>query len=328
MGRTTTTPSGGAVADAIEVWRQLYRGDLTPYRQREQPAGLDAVAVRHVDFRDDPGNWPRIMHHRRTTSKVLVLIHGLKDSPGYMDAVARRFAEQGANIVLPLLPAHGRKDPVAAMRQAHYRDWLATVDRAVEIAARLGEEISIGGLSTGGALAFDKALRDPAAVTGKVFMFSAALGLKLFQRLILSNAPLCRLADSWLARRSNGIGGDPHKYARTFLTGARQVHLIIQGLRRRAASDPPGLRQLLERVFVAHSEADRTIDVAMTAPYVLAGDPQQHHIIAAVKAVAHADLVMAEAMRYEKRSPGEPDPPRANPDFEPMMQKALAFFER
>ncbi len=353
-----------SIEQAVLAWQKLYGGEL---QALPAPApGVEAVGVRRDDFRSDPGNWPRILHHRRRTGRVLVLIHGLKDSPGYLDQVASRFAARGVNVVLPLLPGHGRRDPVSAMRRASVRSWRSTVDRTVEIAAALGDELSIGGLSTGGALAIDLCLRNPPAIppqeppppakppgpapprdesvarrngliTGKVFLFAAALGLPPSARLVLSSRLMARLCDAWTERKAGrGIGGNPLKYSRRFFAAGRQVHLLIQDLRRRAGDDLERLGSprrgtdatLRDRIFVAHSEADATIPAGAVKCLVDPGDPGQHHLVPAALDVAHAELVLAEAMTYDNLRTGEPDPPRANPEFEPMIAKALAFLER
>ncbi len=323
-----------SIERALDAWRELYGGELVDLPG--SAPGLEAIAVRRNEFRRNPGNWPKIFHHRRSTPRVLVLIHGLKDSPGYLEEIARRFAARGVNVLLPLMPAHGRRDPISEMRRADYRAWRSRVDRAVEIAALFGAELSIGGLSTGGALAIDKCLRDPPMVGGKVFLFAAALGLSRTARLVLSSRLATRLCDAGVDLKANdGIGGNPLKYSRDYFAASRQVHLLIEAVRRRAGDDfaRPRARQgganavLHGRVFVAHSEADRTIPVEAVTPLVEPGDPGQHHLIPEAVGVAHADLVMAEAMTFEKRWPDEPDPPRANPEFEPMIDKALAFLE-
>ena len=315
-----------SISSALEAWRRLYDGEP---RSLPSPApGSTAVAVYRDDLRRDPGNWPVILHHDRRTERVLLLIHGLKDSPGYLRHVAARFAASGVNVVMPLLPGHGRRDPVAAMRRASLRRWRSSVDHAVEIAARLGDELSIGGLSTGGALALDKSLRDPPATLGKLFLFAAALGLNPLAKLVLASRPLPYLADAWRAAQGDtGIGGNPLKYSRGFLAAGRQVYLLIRALRRRAGGSFDRLERR-GRIFVAHSEADRTIPARAVLPLVDPGDPGQHHLIPETLGVGHAELVMAAAMSYAERRPGEPDPPSANPDFEPMMAKALAFLER
>ena len=305
----------------FDAWRELYGGEAVELSETE----WSEFAIRRADFRRDPGNWPRILHHRRPTPRVLVLIHGLKDSPGYLMAIARRFAARGISVVLPLLLGHGRRDPISEMPRTDYRAWRATVDRSVEIAASLGSELSIGGLSTGGALALDHCLRHPSAVRGKIFLFAAALGLSRTARFVLSSRLLTRLCDAWTSRKANdGIGGNPLKYSRDFFAPSRQVHLLIEAIQRQR--EPKA--SLRDRIFVAHSEADATIPVEAVMPLVDPNDPGQHQLIPEAKAVMHADLVMAEAMSFKKRWPDEPDPPRANPEFESMIEKALAFLER
>ncbi len=312
---------------ALRAWRELYGGES---RSLPAPApGLEGVAVVRGDFRRDPGNWPKILHHGRRTDRVLVLIHGLKDSPGYLEEIGRRFAARGINVLLPLLPAHGRRDPTAEMRRVNRSEWRSTVNRTVEIAATLGSELSIGGLSTGGALAIDKCLRHPTSVDGKVFLFAAALGLPTKARLVLSSRLVTRLCDALTERKAgSGIGGNPLKYTRDFFAAGRQVHLLIRDIRRRAGADFKRLASLSDRIFVAHSEADVTIPPGAVKRLVDPSDPGQHHLVPRALDVAHADLVMAEPMIYDKLTPNEPDPPRANPEFEPMIEKALAFLER
>lgn len=313
-----------SIKRAIGDWRQLYGGELQTLIA--PAAGVEAIAVRRDDLRRDPGNWPKIFHHQRRTDRVLVLVHGLKDSPGYLAAIAARFAAHGVNVVLPLLPAHGRRDPLPEMRRVTYGDWRSTVDRTAEIAATMGDELSIGGLSTGGTLAIDKCLRDPSAVGGKVFLFAAALGLTPLARRVLAIPLLCRVADAWTARANDrGIGGNPLKYTRDFYAAGRQVHLLIEAIKRRAGAGFTKLAEFRGRIFVAHSEADDTIPVSAAQELVEPGNPGQHHLVSSALGVAHADLVMADAMSYEKLRPDEPEPPRANPEFEPMIEKALAF---
>ncbi len=333
------------IESAFEAFLQGYSrtdndGQITTLQALDGAPEAKVVALRFGNFRDDPGNWPKVIHHGAPTHRAIVLTHGFKDSPAYLHDIAGRFAAQGLNVVLPLLPAHGRKDPVAAMRHVDYQDWRATVDDAVAIATMLGREVSIGGLSTGGLLALDKILRQPtgthpSSITGKAFLFSAALGLTRIQRWILSTDVLAHWRDAWMSRHpNNGLGGNPHKYSRTFLTGARQVHRIIENLGQLGIPAPRLLAEIAasdryrDRIFVAHSEADTTIRFDAVKSLVRPDDPGQHHIMAKVIGVRHADLVLAHDQSYKPRWPDEPPPPRANPEFDLMMDKALAFLER
>jgi len=124
------------------------------------------------------GNDPCIFHHNRKTDHVIVLIHGLTDSPYYMKAIAKEFHSIGLNVVLPLLPGHGLKNPEPSINANDLaKQWRQEIDQAVQVASLLGKTISIGGLSAGGCLSLNKALRHPEAIAGGIFLFSAALDI-------------------------------------------------------------------------------------------------------------------------------------------------------
>lgn len=295
--------SGGIVRGMT----QLYGGEATHYQPRADQPALRAVAIRADDFREDRGNWPNVFHYGRRTKRVVVLVHGLTDSPGYVEAIGLRLAahDDGISVVMPLLPGHGRKQPGEAMESSDYRDWRATVDASVELAATLGDEISIGGLSTGGALAVDKAVRDPDRIPGQVFLFSAALDLSDIKQLFIGT----HVAD-WIEAikegktDNNGIGGDPCKYSRMFMRGAEELEKLIREMRRNVAADK-GFANFRhkERVFVAHSEADEVIEVAAVLPLVNWADPNQHHLVSKNLGVCHSSLVLERDKTYEKSTP-------------------------
>lgn len=340
----------------IQRFRQAYESDEERVEPVELPTldanherdeRLEIVALRGNAFREDPGNWPKIIHHRRRTDRVVVLTHGFKDSPAFLHDIAMRCADRGHNVVLPLLPAHGRRDPVAAMRRVRAEHWRRAVDHAIGTARLLGDTIAVGGLSTGGLLALDAYLRQSTESAGidtvlmdtvlidRVLLFGAALGLKPIQRLVLSTAAVPRWRDAWAERQPNrGIGGNPIKYSRSFLTGARQVHRIIQSLGLKGQPPASALAELAaspehrSRIFVAHSEVDPTIRYSAVEPLVDPEDPGQHHIVPAAREVGHADLVLAHDQSFEPRWPDEPGPLSANPEFAGMMDKVLAFLDR
>ena len=48
------------------------------------------------------GNYPAIFSHGEKTKDVIVLTHGLTDSPYYMQAIGERFYQEGLNVVLSI----------------------------------------------------------------------------------------------------------------------------------------------------------------------------------------------------------------------------------
>jgi alpha-beta hydrolase superfamily lysophospholipase len=129
------------------AFRTHYQARLGPLEER---SANSRYTIRSTRLRGE-GNHPNVLHHGTKTADVLVLIHGLTDSPFYMDAIGRAFHDAGVTVIFPLLDAHGLVDPDRAMEDDELaQKWRATVDHAVTVAAMLGDRISIGGFSTGG----------------------------------------------------------------------------------------------------------------------------------------------------------------------------------
>jgi pimeloyl-ACP methyl ester carboxylesterase len=266
------------------------------------------------------GNHPRIFHRGRKTEDVLVLTHGLSDSPYYVEAIGRRFFAQGVNVILPLLPAHGLKDPDKAMKDPELDSkWKATIDNAVAVAGQIGERISIGGFSTGGALGLNKILRQPESITGGLFLFSGAIDLGLvdegarFEFL----QSIVRLIDG----KVKGIGPDPYKYPELPKSGGFELSQIIKENDRLWKN-----RALSQPVFAAHSIHDETVRIEGVLELLREHVDKGVAFIVSQK-VSHSSLVLEHDIELDD-VPGAADfeKPRSNPMFGWMMENAVQFF--
>ena len=77
------------------------------------------------------GNHPRIFYHGKPTEDVIILSHGLSDSPHYVKAIGKKFYKTGCNVILTLLPGHGLKDVGEKMEQESLkRNWKKELDIA------------------------------------------------------------------------------------------------------------------------------------------------------------------------------------------------------
>jgi len=266
------------------------------------------------------GNYPKIFHYGAKTNDVIVLTHGLSDSPYYVEAIGKRFFDEGANVILPLLPAHGLKDPDQAMEDPKLDSkWKATVDNAVTVAGKLGGRISLGGFSTGGALSLNKILRQPDSAQGGLFLFSSALDLGLVDEAARFGfiQSIIRIIDG----KVTGIGRDPYKYPEVPKSAGFELSQIIrenwQLCENRVISQP---------VFAAHSMHDTTVEIKGVLDFL------QNHVergIAFIIAeqVSHSSLVLENKIELDD-VPGVPDidAPKANPWFRWMMDDAIRFF--
>ena len=131
---------------------QTCRNEWTDYYRKFPYFSSDAVRE---------GCHPRIMERPGIADKSVVLVHGLTDSPYFMAAIGEHFFNTlGYNVYLPLLQAHGLKEP-KGMEDADLEKWKENVAYAVECAKTKSKEVSIGGLSTGGTLSFHAGLTNP-----------------------------------------------------------------------------------------------------------------------------------------------------------------------
>ncbi len=96
----------------------------------------------------------RLADQGRRTERSIVLIHGFTSCPWMYDQLAAQLATTGANILIPRLPLHGLADRMTDdLRRLSATEMAATTSEAVELAAGLGEKVTVAGLSLGGILA-------------------------------------------------------------------------------------------------------------------------------------------------------------------------------
>ncbi len=275
-----------------------------------------------------PGCHPRKLLHEKPTDKAIVLVHGLTDSPFYMTAIAEYFHYVlGYNVYLPLLQCHGLKHPdgMAGVSLAH---WKENVLYALRTAAGNGARVSIGGLSTGGALGFYFACTD-AKITGDLYLFSAALGLAggfwgILGGVVefLLRLPLVQLLDS----KKPLVGSNPYRYDRVPLNSAKELSKLIaeiNGLWRL-----PQKKIAVKRIFAAWSEADRVINLKkLNGLKKIVPDNQfVSFVVPETARVDHACVVLKESVYAVGSQPGAEPLETANPFFARMMA-ALHRFE-
>lgn len=240
-----------------------------------------------------------IIREKPEHTKAIVLVHGLTDSPYFMRAIADYFfTELGYNVYLPLLQGHGLLIP-NGMEGVTLEKWKENVRYAIKTAAGEGtgdrtgkREVSIGGLSTGGALAFYMAAEPESAITGAVYLFSAALDiagssgdvkeilLRTFMADLLDfNAPL--------------IGENPYRYASMDKDGARELSRLIAEIDARLKSYLPQ-QPLKQPIFAAHSESDTAADIEGIENLIWVSDLDRFRFFRIPKdcKVSHASLVL------------------------------------
>lgn len=303
----------------------------------------EMIRLHHPDLKMDNG--PRIFHHGKKTKDVIVLTHGYTDSPFYLQAVALKFHAAGLNVILPLLPAHGLREPGSALEDKSLdSQWRATIDHAVETATLLGDRISLGGLSTGGALSLNKILRDDEhKITGGLFLFSAAIDIgDLNERA--SKLNFLQSFIKVIEGPIQGEGRDPYKYPEMSQSGGMEVGQIVNDNNRRLQWG--GLPNRIKNpVFAAHSTHDKTASLAGLIHFMtnhvengVTMAMTQNRLRQKIEVgktllvndhLEHACLTLAEDILLNEDHSNKLDYlPKANPQFAWMMKGAIEFFEQ
>lgn len=271
---------------------------------------------------------PRIMQHKTRSTKAIVLVHGLTDSPFYMAAIGNYFHNiLGYDVYMPLLHCHGLKYP-NGMENVKLEEWKKNVAFAVEVASRSAKSVSIGGLSTGGTLSFYTATEND-QINGQLYLFSAALDLsggykgwfgevqERFARSIFM-----KILDK--VENQNLIGDNPYRYSKMDKDGARELALLIKEtdhlLRRYTRENPYPIR-----TFCAHSYADTTASI--DGVKLLQQKTNAEHFTSCFfekkAGIGHASLVLRVPIHSKK---GNKLLEAENPAFGHMMNK-IGIFE-
>jgi esterase/lipase len=97
---------------------------------------------------------PFQLNHGRTTARAVVLLHGLTACPFQYRDLAQLYFDQGYNVLVPRLPRHGLADRTSnALADLTAEELLGSMDPTLDIAAGMGEEVAMLGLSLGGNVA-------------------------------------------------------------------------------------------------------------------------------------------------------------------------------
>lgn len=191
------------------------------------------------------------------TENVVVLFHGFTSAPAQFRLIAQAYRDQGYNVWVPRLPYHGQTnrltDDPSKLTAESLRDF---ADDAIDVAAGLGDHITVVGLSAGGSLALWSAVARP-EVTRAVLIspLLLPLGYQEWQQPVIVRALRLSPVDSYAWWDPALKDGGPHQYnySRYSLKGMA----ALLGLNHWAASAPSVSRA---SVVLVRNDADPLLD--------------------------------------------------------------------
>lgn len=117
-------------------------------------ARLDAIADEQATNPAlNPVCYTRALTHGQKTENVIVLFHGFTSCPEQMAVLGEQFFDRGYSVLIPLQPHHGELERVDNTTDQISSEQLAEFAmQTVDIARGLGDNVTVAGISGGGAL--------------------------------------------------------------------------------------------------------------------------------------------------------------------------------
>lgn len=223
-------------------------------------------------------NWNRsyIMFPDAKPKGVVVMLHGLTDTPYSLRHIAENYRQHGFIAIGIRLPAHGTVP--AALTKVTWQDWLAATRLAVREAKKLaGNDVPlhIVGFSNGGALAMKytlDALNDPLlAKPQRVILISPMIGVTRFARFSgVAGWPSFLPAFAKAAWLTIMPEFNPFKFNSFPTNAARQSFLLTRALQTQIAADSRNKKlDKLPPIITFQSAMDSTVSAraVITALY-------------------------------------------------------------
>lgn len=185
--------------------------------------------------------------HPHRTSKVFLFLHGFTAGSYQFEPLGKVFFEAGDNVLIPRQPGHGvagdwdRSSPPPLPTDIQvYQDWLR---EWIEIAQDFGDQLIIGGLSSGANLAAWGAIEYAHRVE-KALIFAPYFGSQFWVNTLVENLPFYF---EWFNKNSQGNFG-----YKGFRIPALRIFLdLAEELAQRVKTEPSA------PILMVSSEADQ-----------------------------------------------------------------------
>lgn len=239
----------------------------TPVFAQFNPAALKSCAHSSACFRDENPQSSFSMVANPRSRKVVVLFHGLSDSPFYMKDVARIFRAHGYDVVAPTLDGHGTKPE--DLLEIESKQWTSSTDAWIAWAQKNWSKVSVGGFSTGGALSLRLAALNPELQS--VFLFAPAVKIKdpKASQSCIPFAHKMRKDGKWVLSSS---AATPVKYNKKTLASICALYKVGRQIE-------PMAEKIKQPIWTAVSSDDDTVSSVSTLSYLNQTPSQKKSIL-------------------------------------------------
>ena len=267
---------GGAFAWLSQL--PLDAGALTETRPMNRPAvDYEAAAAAFAAIVAEEAILPlnldcgsRLFTHGARVAKAVVYLHGLTNCPLQADELARQLFDLGYNVYVPRWPGHGEADQMTlALTELSAEQMVASTDAAIDLARGLGDDVTVIGMSAGGAMtAWAAQYRADVAHTVAVSPFLGPHFVPPWANRAAANL-LLRMPNMmllWNPLEPEGAPGMEHSYPRIpthALAQFMRLGAVLEGAAQQSPPRAAGLGMLL-------NDADFAVNNALARQLVAA----------------------------------------------------------
>ncbi len=231
----------------------------------------------------------QLLTHGTRTPRAVVLVHGYTSCPQQFVPLGRQFFDRGDNVLIARLPRHGRADRLTAEHAGLQAAELAAhADEVVDIAAGLGERVTMVGLS-GGAITTAWAAQNRSDLDRAVIIASA-FGYKQIPgplTVLAMNTALLLLPNIFLWWDPQLKEAIEPKYSYPRYSSRAVMNVLRLGFATRAAAGRrrPAARSIVVVTNAHDDKVDNAAAVRMVAVWRAAGasNVSQYEFPAALK---------------------------------------------
>lgn len=245
----------------------------------------------------------RVLDKGERTQKAVVLLHGFTNCPAQFDAIADAYADAGYSVVVPRLPGHGESDRLTHSPSGVTAQSLAdSGNLAVDIAAGLGEQVHVVGLSGGGTVA--AWLAHERDEVSEAVLIAPLVVPKMLPEFAV--APVVRIVGAvpdvylwWDGDQKEALAKPPYAYPRYSLRALGSFLALGQAVQK----TDPGRSTRMDRLVVVTNANDAAVNAAGVAEIgdavAASADTRIDHRFAAVDGFKH-DLIDPQGENAEK----------------------------
>ena len=237
----------------------------------------DAMArFEQMQARDSDALFPecrsQLYSHGETVTRTIVFFHGIANCPAQFATLGQQFYAQGYNVLIPRLPHHGWEDRMTTdIANLTAEELVAAADESIDIAASLGNEVTVAGFSTGGALAGWAA--NARADVQQVVLLSAFFSPGAYPSWVVRpiSRVLLLLPNQfwwWDDNFKEQLPGPRYAYARYPSHAMAQIMRLGFSVRHQASSTPPRAASILVITNAGPRESvDNTVTTQLIADW-------------------------------------------------------------